>query len=206
MRHLPAALAAALFTVSATAAADGPEPLVKATQLPVKAAELRGAGVPDAEVVEAVRAARDHGLKPDEAEEVLEAAEEGTRSNGKVDNLGSFVNQKLDEGLRGKELAAAIHAEHEARGQGKSRGKGKGHEKGGKGHDKDKGHEKGGKGHGKDKGHEKGGKGHDKDKGHEKGGKGHDKDKGGQGGGKGQGKGGGNSKGGNSKGGKGKGR
>ena len=127
MRHpsrallLGATLAAGL-ALAAPASGD----IRRAIDLPVQADALRRAGVPDAEVQEAVRSAESHGLSAAEADEVLEESDKARKKNGEIDNLGSFVNDRLDEGLRGKELAAAIHAEHEARGKGKGKGKGQG--------------------------------------------------------------------------------
>ena len=39
--------------------------------------------------------------------------------HGPTDNFGAFVQSKLDQGLRGRELSDAIRAEHAAHGKGK---------------------------------------------------------------------------------------
>lgn len=132
------AIVAALCTVSLGA---GPG-LGRAIELPAKAQELRDQGVPAAEVAGAIRAARDHGLTASDTADLLDSAR-----GAKLDDLGAFVREKLDEGLRGRELAEAIHEEQARRGQGRpddpGRGaKGKGPEGG---HPHDDG-EKGGKG------------------------------------------------------------
>ena len=116
------------------AAAD---PLVTAIQLPVTAHALRTQGVPDEDVRVALRSSRDKGLKPSETEEVLKEADAAVKAHGPVDNFGAFVQARLDEGLRGKDLAAAIRAEHEAHGKGKG-GEGGKPEDAGKPEDKGK--------------------------------------------------------------------
>jgi hypothetical protein len=88
--------------------------LERAIELPAAAQRLRDLGVPDAEVTLAVRAARDHGLSAEDATVVME---EGTRGP-KLDNFGKFVNEQLDKGLRGRDLATAIHEEQALRGKG----------------------------------------------------------------------------------------
>jgi hypothetical protein len=93
--------------------------VLAALDLPKKAKALRDKGVAGAEVKEAIREARKKKLGAKRTKKLLEAAEESVDENGPVDNFGAFVRQKLDEGLRGKELAAAIKAEHAARGKGK---------------------------------------------------------------------------------------
>lgn len=111
----------------------------RAAELIQASQEARSAGIPEEEVKEVLEGARDRGLTPEETEEVLSEATAAVEESGPVDNFGAFVQARLDDGLRGKELAAAIHQEH------KLHGKGKGH-----GKDKDKGK---GKGKGKDHGH-----------------------------------------------------
>jgi len=93
--------------------------VLAALDLPKKAQALRKKGVDKEELKQAIREARKKKLKPKEAKELLEAAEASVDENGPVDNFGAFVQKKLEEGLRGKELAAAIKAEHKARGKGK---------------------------------------------------------------------------------------
>ena len=183
----------AVAALGASLAAAVPEPdLVKATELPVLAHQLRADGVADKDLGQAMQAAKKHGLPAAETSAILQAEAEGGKANGRIDNFGSFVQSQLAEGKRGRELAEAIHAEHAARGKGKGKGKGNA-----KGHDKDHGESKGkGKGPskpddaGKERGksgdhaHGKGGK-HGGEKGH-----GGEKSKGkGNGGQKGKGKG-----------------
>jgi hypothetical protein len=119
--------------------------LGRAIELPAKAQALRDDGVPAAEVATAIRASKDHGLTAAETTDLLDAAK-----GEKIDNLGSFVKGKLDEGLRGRDLANAIHEEQGRRGMGKPEDG----EKGGKGKaptDGEQGGEQGGGKEGKGK-------------------------------------------------------
>lgn len=93
--------------------------------LPAQAERLRGKGIEDDDVRSAMDAARDAGLDNEETLELLEASEEGVDQNGPVDNFGAFVQSRLAEGLRGRDLAAAIRAEHVAHGKGKGQRAGK---------------------------------------------------------------------------------
>ena len=111
------------------------ERLLKATRLPKKAAEVRAKGVPDSDVKEAMRAAKAKGVKAGDMADVTDAQSKSVDEHGPIDNFGAFVKTKLDEGLRGRDLAAAIHAEHAKRGKGKGHkpdkaDKGKGNDKG----------------------------------------------------------------------------
>lgn len=94
------------------------EDTVDVGRLPVVAHELRQAGVPDADVKTALDSAQGK-VSLEEATEALEAAEEAVEANGPIDNFGAFVQAQLESGKRGKDLADAIKAEHEARGKGK---------------------------------------------------------------------------------------
>lgn len=139
------------------AKASAKDRILGALDVPIKAQALRKAGADEKEVKAGLKAAKDKKAHPKDVAELLDAAAKATKEHGPVDNFGAFVQSKLDAGLRGKDLAEAIRAEHEARGK----GKGKGHEgKGeGKGPD-DKGpDDKGGKPD--EAGHEGEGKGPD---------------------------------------------
>lgn len=107
--------------------------LLRASRLPKEAHECREKGVPDEDMKAALRNAKRKGLKADETSDVTTEQRRAIDEHGPVDNFGAFVQSKLDEGLRGKELAAAIKAEHAKRGKGKgyrAPGKGKGKGKG----------------------------------------------------------------------------
>ena len=130
------------------AASPGDTELSRAADLPFVAQELRAGGLPEGEVRVALNALRDAKLSAADAEQALTAAEQGVERSGPIDNFGAFVQSQLDSGLRGRQLAEAIRAEHEARGKGGGRGKsGEDHGKSGEDHGKSAG--KQGKGQGK---------------------------------------------------------
>lgn len=95
------------------------EDILAAAELPEKAQALCDKGVDRAEVKKAIEATKEKRLKARECREVLEEAGRAVDEHGPVDNFGAFVRSQLDRGLRGRELAAAIRAEHQARGKGK---------------------------------------------------------------------------------------
>lgn len=124
----------AALMLALVARAEPAPRLERAIELPAVAQRLRDQGVPAAEVTLAVRSAKDHGLPASEATDVLEEGAKGE----KLDNFGKFVKGQLDAGLRGRELAQAIHEEQAKRGKGGKGPDGEGPpgldgEKGGKG-------------------------------------------------------------------------
>ena len=98
---------------------DAAERVRKASRLPRNAEEVRRKGVPDGEVRKALKAAKDKGVRAGEMADVTAEHSRAIDEHGPTDNFGAFVQGKLNEGLRGRELAAAIRAEHAARGKGK---------------------------------------------------------------------------------------
>jgi len=138
----------------ATAPTAQPDPakrerLLKAVQLPGKANEVRDKGVPDSDVKETLRAGKSKGVKAGEMSDIADEQSKAIDEHGPTDNFGAFVRSKLDQGLRGRDLAAAIREEHAKHGKGKGFGKAKSH------HGKsDKGED-----HGKPDDHGKPGKG-----------------------------------------------
>jgi len=130
--------------------------ILASLDLPNQAQALRDKGAEKAQVKEALRAARGKKLKPKETRDLLKEASSAADENGTIDNFGTFVKSQLESGKRGRDLAAAIRAEHGKRGRGKghmkehqakkreakaNRGKGKGKDKGkakDKGNAKDK--------------------------------------------------------------------
>ena len=117
-------LAIALATlVSSAAGAQAPDwvaVLLEAARLPVSADSARAEGVPNNDVRAVIESMRGKNVRAHEAREVLDEARKAHREHGPVDNFGAFVQSKLDAGLRGRDLAAAIRAEHAARGKGRS--------------------------------------------------------------------------------------
>lgn len=94
------------------------ERLLKAAQLPKKAEEMRAKGVPENEMKEALNAAKAKGVRPDEMSDAVDEGSKAIDQHGRIDNFGAFVKSKLNDGLRGRELSAAIRAEHAKRGMG----------------------------------------------------------------------------------------
>ncbi|MDP2307721.1 MAG: hypothetical protein Q8P18_16980 [Pseudomonadota bacterium] len=118
-----------------------------ALDLPFAARELRLRGVPELDVRASFGAMRDAKVPADEAVEIAEAAAADVGEHGPVDNFGAFVQAQLASGLRGKDLSAAIKAEHVAHGKGKPAGTEVGNaagHPGGQGHEKHDGAEHGG--------------------------------------------------------------
>lgn len=125
-RYLVIALIALVTcAVPAVAMADDDEPdqgvskMLEALELPVQAQELRDAGVDEAQVNQALDSLRNYESAADESSEgnpgraaraaaVLRAESQTAREEGPMDNFGEFVRNKLDEGLRGEELAESI--------------------------------------------------------------------------------------------------
>lgn len=123
MRRIIPVLLAFLLLPAASAFAQVPDwvtQILAAAQLPVTAAEARQEGVPDNEVREVLDALRTANVPAHEARDVFDEGRKARREHGPVDNFGAFVQAKLAAGLRGRELAAAIRAEHAARGKGKA--------------------------------------------------------------------------------------
>ena len=110
------------------------ERVKEALGLPRTAEESREAGVPEEKVREVLEAARTRGVPASETRRILETENEEIRRGGNPENFGAAVQQMKESGLRGRELAEAIHAEQIARGMkkpkmkehGKEKGKGKG--------------------------------------------------------------------------------
>lgn len=94
------------------------EQLLAASRLPLETAEARREGASNGyirEVLEAMRTAR---VPAHEAVAVIDTARAVHREHGPVDNFGAFVQAQLASGKRGRDLAAAIRAEHARAGRG----------------------------------------------------------------------------------------
>lgn len=103
--------------------------ILKAIRLPDLTEILRERGVPTEEIAAAIEGARRRGVPPGEMTGVLEETAESVERTGPIENFGAFVEEQLAAGLRGRELAEAIRAEHGRRGIGpgerlESRGRG----------------------------------------------------------------------------------
>jgi hypothetical protein len=112
--------------------------LLRAIRLPEAADRIREMGVPREEVEQVLDMGRERNVPAEDMELILGEEARSVEEYGNIDNFGAFVRSQLDQGLRGRDLAEAIHREHAARGKGKykdsappgSRGKGKGQGKG----------------------------------------------------------------------------
>lgn len=92
--------------------------ILRASKLPVATAEARREGVTSDEVRGVLDAMKNAGVKAEEAAAVIDTARAVRREHGPVDNFGAFVQSQLAAGKRGRELAAAIRAEHVRQGRG----------------------------------------------------------------------------------------
>ena len=127
------ALAATLSAAPVQAQVTGEsrlQSILQAIRLPKATQEARALGVPDDDIRGILDQARRQQVPPSALTEVLEGECESIREHGPIDNFGAFVQGKLDQGLRGRDLSAAIRAEHAARGKGKGHAKGSGGEHG----------------------------------------------------------------------------
>lgn len=97
---------------------DEGERIVLALELPEAAELVRSAGGPPDEVRVALEALASSDVAPHDAAVTLEETAVVEAERGRIDSFGSFVRERLGEGLRGRELSAAIRAEHETRGRG----------------------------------------------------------------------------------------
>jgi hypothetical protein len=87
-----------------------------AIQLPRSAEEAREAGVDEEKVREVLRTGRDNGVSAEEMKEIIDTENAELRQGGNPENFGAAVQAMKASGLRGRELADAIHAEQAARG------------------------------------------------------------------------------------------
>lgn len=86
-------------------------------RIPTRADEVRQAGVADSTVRSVLDILRGRQVPAEQVEVILTAERDAAREHGPTDNFGAFVQSQLDRGLRGRELAAAIRAEHAQRGK-----------------------------------------------------------------------------------------
>jgi hypothetical protein len=115
-------IAALIVSPSGTANAQVPDwinQILTAAQLPVVTAEARREGVPNSEIKDVLDVMVKEKIPAHEATAVMDTARAVRRQHGPVDNFGAFVQTQLASGKRGRELAAAIRAEHAKRGKGK---------------------------------------------------------------------------------------
>jgi hypothetical protein len=134
-RRLSALLAAGFIGWSLPAQAQLPDwvnQVLAAVQLPVTATQARNEGVADADIRAILDALKNSGVSPSQAVAIIDTTRAAHRDHGRVDNFGAFVQSQLAAGKRGRELAAAIRAEHARLGKGNP-GRGKSAENPGRG-------------------------------------------------------------------------
>lgn len=90
--------------------------LLQSLQLPRITQESRLLGVTDRGIRDMFDMARNNHLAVADLTQLLQVENASIREHGPVDNFGAFVQARLNEGLRGNDLAAAIRAEHAAHG------------------------------------------------------------------------------------------
>jgi len=93
--------------------------VLEASNLPISTSEARKEGASNEDITSILDVLQREKVPADEARQVIDEERAARREHGPVDNFGAFVQAKLAAGLRGQELAAAIRAEHAARGKGK---------------------------------------------------------------------------------------
>lgn len=102
--------------------------------LPKTVEDGRQAGIPSGTIWGVLDSLRRKGVPAEDAGQILQDEVDAVKGGAPRENFGASVNAMLARGLRGRELADAIHAEHARRGIGHGRGQGQ---------DKDKGKGKG---------------------------------------------------------------
>jgi hypothetical protein len=93
--------------------------ILRSARLPEVTKEARVLGVPEQDIRTIFGTAREQRIPAGVLTEVMVTQNEAVREHGPVENFGAFVQAKLAQGMRGRELAAAIRAEHAAHGVGK---------------------------------------------------------------------------------------
>ena len=94
------------------------EAILGAIELPQVVEEAREAGVADSTLTVLLEDFQEGAMPAAQAEDVLAQEVEVLRAGGPVDNFGAFVQGQLEAGLRGRDLAQAIRAEHRSMGIG----------------------------------------------------------------------------------------
>jgi hypothetical protein len=99
-------------------AAKTRDAILRVFRLPQTTTEARQRGVPDSSIWSVVDVLRRGQVPADDAQEVIEREVEATEQGQPAGNFGAFVQEQHRRGLRGRALAAAIHAEQARRGMG----------------------------------------------------------------------------------------
>jgi hypothetical protein len=105
--------------------------LKRVLRLPQTTADARQAGVPDSAIRVVLDQIRRRGVPAGDAQDAVEAETEAVKAGAPKDNFGAFVQEQLAAGKRGRELSAAIRAEHAKHGHGSKDAGMQGHDHGG---------------------------------------------------------------------------
>lgn len=109
---------------------DWVERVRQSVRLPQATEEAREAGAPEGRIAEILATARERAVSAADVAEILRTETTALREGGNPDNFGAAVLELKADGLHGRELAEAIHAEQAARGMKKAPpAKGKGPDK-----------------------------------------------------------------------------
>jgi len=126
-RPIPSLLATLAIAWSTSLEAQVPDwvtQILTAAQLPIVTTEARREGIASEEIRAVLEAMGRSGIPAHEATLVIDTARVVRREHGPVDNFGAFVQSQLAAGKRGRDLAAAIRAEHARQGRGRGAGRG----------------------------------------------------------------------------------
>jgi hypothetical protein len=118
-----ATLAALAAPVGAQQAPQQDSSIWGILHLPQTVEEGRRAGVPAGTIWAVLDSLRRRGVPGPDAGQIVRDEVDAVKAGAPPENFGKYVNAQLARGLRGRELAAAIHAEHARRGIGQGRGK-----------------------------------------------------------------------------------
>ena len=126
-RPIPSLLATLAIAWSTSLQAQVPDwvtQILTAAQLPIATTEARREGIASEEIRAVLEAMGRSGIPAYEATLVIDTARVLRREHGPMDNFGAFVQSQLAAGKRGRDLAAAIRAEHARQGRGRGAGRG----------------------------------------------------------------------------------
>jgi hypothetical protein len=115
------ALAPLAALIASGAAAQQPAPRTTTTPPTTLAGiieQSRRVGLPDTQVQGLYSRLLGRGVPEAEAQQVVAGEVETVRRGAAKQNFGAYVNQQIGRGLRGRDLSAAIKAEHQRRGVG----------------------------------------------------------------------------------------
>lgn len=126
-RILSSLVVVGVVAAAAPARAQAPQwvnDVLAAAQLPVATLQARTDGMTQGEVQSLLDVLRSSQVPAQEAVVIVDSTRVARREYGPVNNFGAFVQSQLAAGKRGRDLAAAIRAEHARMGKGKGNMKG----------------------------------------------------------------------------------